>query len=52
LDQGLFKAWGTMKLPCHEYLQRMEEGRSFKCGGPFSPEHRCPKTEVKVMILA
>jgi len=31
LDQGLFKALGTMKLPSCEFLQK-EEGRFFKCG--------------------
>ncbi|WVZ12616.1 hypothetical protein V8G54_017146 [Vigna mungo] len=38
-------------LPYSEYLKRREEGRCFRCGGPFGPGHRCPERGLKMLIV-
>lgn len=42
---------GARNLPYSEYLKREEEGRCFRCGGPFSPGHHCPERSLRVLIL-
>ncbi|WVZ14135.1 hypothetical protein V8G54_011701 [Vigna mungo] len=42
---------GVRNLPYHEYVKRREEGRCFRCGGQFSPGHRCPERSLRVTIL-
>ncbi|KOM49767.1 hypothetical protein LR48_Vigan08g059400 [Vigna angularis] len=39
-------------LPYAEYVKRREEGRCFRCGGPFGPGHRCPERGLRMLILA
>lgn len=34
-----------------EFLKRRDEGKCFRCGGQFSPSHRCPKRSLRVVIL-
>ncbi|WVZ14824.1 hypothetical protein V8G54_012390 [Vigna mungo] len=43
--------WNVRNLPYPEYLKRREEGRCFRCGGPFSPGHRCPERGLKMLIV-
>lgn len=39
-------------LPYPEFLKRKEEGRCFRCGGPFAPGHHCPEKSLRVVLLA
>ncbi|WVZ22270.1 hypothetical protein V8G54_000814 [Vigna mungo] len=39
-------------LPYPEFLKRREEGRCFRCGGPFAPGHRCSKRSLRILLLA
>ncbi|KOM56053.1 hypothetical protein LR48_Vigan10g194500 [Vigna angularis] len=39
-------------LPYPEFLKRKEEGRCFRCGGPFAPGHRCTEKSLRVLLLA
>ncbi|KOM50008.1 hypothetical protein LR48_Vigan08g083500 [Vigna angularis] len=39
-------------LPYSEFIKRREEGKCFRCGGPFSPGHRCPERGLRMLILA
>lgn len=39
-------------LPYAEFVKRREEGRCFRCGGPFGPGHRCPERSLLMTILA
>ncbi|XP_052723768.1 uncharacterized protein LOC128193723 [Vigna angularis] len=39
-------------LPYAEYVKRREEGKCFRCGGPFGPGHRCPERGLRMLILA
>ncbi|XP_052725275.1 uncharacterized protein LOC108335028 [Vigna angularis] len=39
-------------LPYPEFLKRKEEGRCFRCGGPFAPSHRCAERSLRVLLLA
>lgn len=38
-------------LPYPEFLKTKEEGRCFRCGGPFGPGHHCPEKSLSVIIL-
>ncbi|WVY89838.1 hypothetical protein V8G54_035352 [Vigna mungo] len=42
---------GPRNLPYAEYLKRREEGKCFRCGGPFSPGHRCPERGLRMLIM-
>ncbi|XP_052728288.1 uncharacterized protein LOC108338275 [Vigna angularis] len=42
----------SRNLPYPEFLKRREEGRCFRCGGPFSPGHQCPEKSLRAVILA
>ncbi|XP_052725999.1 uncharacterized protein LOC128194435 [Vigna angularis] len=54
-NKGLATSGGgdrtVRNLPYPEYLKRREEGRCFRCGGPFSPGHRCPERGLKMLIV-
>ncbi|WVZ21021.1 hypothetical protein V8G54_008343 [Vigna mungo] len=39
-------------LPYPELLKQKEEGRCFRCGGPFAPGHRCSERSLHVLLLA
>lgn len=39
-------------LPYPEFLKRKEEGRCFRCGGPFKLGHRCTERSLCVLPLA
>ena len=39
-------------LPYPEFLKRREEGRCYRCGGPFAPGHRCPERSLRILLLA
>ncbi|KOM24702.1 hypothetical protein LR48_Vigan2444s000100 [Vigna angularis] len=39
-------------LPYPKFLKRREEGRCFRCGGPFAPGHRCAEKNLRVLLLA
>ncbi|WVZ04403.1 hypothetical protein V8G54_025209 [Vigna mungo] len=39
-------------LPYPEFLKGQEEGRCFRCGGPFAPGHRCAEKSLRVLLLA
>ena len=43
---------GSRTLPYPEYVRRREEGRCFHCGGAYSPGHRCPEKNLRVIICA
>ena len=43
---------GSRTLPYPEYVRRREEGRCFHCGGAYSPRHRCPEKNLRVIICA
>lgn len=38
-------------LPYSEYIKRREEGKCFRCSGPFSPGHHCPERGIRMLIL-
>ncbi|WVY99344.1 hypothetical protein V8G54_025414 [Vigna mungo] len=42
---------GPCNLPYAEYLKRREEGKCFRCGGPFSPGNRCPERGLHMLIM-
>ncbi|XP_014521642.1 uncharacterized protein LOC106778213 [Vigna radiata var. radiata] len=42
---------GSRNLAYAEYLKRREEGKCFRCGGPFSLGHRCPERGLRMMIM-
>lgn len=42
---------GWWNLPYPEYVKRREEGICFQCGGPYSPGHKCPDKNLRVLIL-
>lgn len=39
-------------LPYPEFLKRKEEGRCFRCGGPFALGHKCTERSLRVLLLA
>ncbi|WVZ22305.1 hypothetical protein V8G54_000849 [Vigna mungo] len=45
------KERNTRNLPYSEFVKRREEGRCFRCGGPFSPGHRCLEKGSRMLIL-
>lgn len=49
---GVGQPRNVKDLPCAEYVKRKEEGRCFRCGGPFGPGHRCPERSLRMLILA
>ncbi|KOM30937.1 hypothetical protein LR48_Vigan01g049200 [Vigna angularis] len=51
-DSGSGNERGVRNLPYSEYIKRREEGKCFRCGGPFSPGHRCTERGIRMMILA
>lgn len=38
-------------LPYAEYMKLREEGKCFRCGGPFGPGHQCPERGLRMLIL-
>ncbi|WVZ21137.1 hypothetical protein V8G54_008459 [Vigna mungo] len=48
---GDSRARTVRNLPYPEYLKRREEGRCFRCGGPFAPGHRCAERSLRVLLL-
>ncbi|WVZ18213.1 hypothetical protein V8G54_005535 [Vigna mungo] len=39
-------------LPYPEFLKRKEEGRCYRCAGPFAPGHSCPEKSLRILLLA
>lgn len=39
-------------LPYPAFLKRREEEQCFRCGGPFTPCHRCSERSLRVPLLA
>lgn len=49
--------WGSQgregRIVSHqEYVRRREKGLCFKCGEPYSPQHRCAAKIMRVTVLA
>ncbi|WVZ08472.1 hypothetical protein V8G54_021818 [Vigna mungo] len=52
LAGGENKSQMVRNLPYPEFLKSWEEGRCFRCGGPFAPGHRCAEKSLRVLLLA
>lgn len=52
VGEGENKGRNTRNLPYPKFLKRREEGMCFRCGGPFSLGHQCPKKSLRVVLLA
>jgi len=41
---------GVKHLSYNDLLVKRQKGLCFKCGGIYSPQHRCPEKHLKIML--